>query len=121
MSKEELDVVIKIQLFHHRHNDVNTNKKKHKEKERERPRQEYYFGGKLEYQQHLENCKIQRDEYRQLCDDAKAMYSQMPDDKKQGGNQHVLQVQYSFDYAQQVHFPHYAQQIWLMACNHSTT
>ncbi|KAJ8307665.1 hypothetical protein KUTeg_014784 [Tegillarca granosa] len=38
MSKEELDVVIKIKLFHHRHNDVNTNKKKHKEKERETTR-----------------------------------------------------------------------------------
>ncbi|KAJ8300814.1 hypothetical protein KUTeg_022333 [Tegillarca granosa] len=35
MSKEELDVVIKIQLFHHRHNDVNTYKKKHKVKEKE--------------------------------------------------------------------------------------
>ncbi|KAJ8313155.1 hypothetical protein KUTeg_009293 [Tegillarca granosa] len=40
MSKEEMDVVINIQLFHHRHNYVNTNKKKHKvkEKEQERPR-----------------------------------------------------------------------------------
>ncbi|KAJ8306938.1 hypothetical protein KUTeg_015022 [Tegillarca granosa] len=46
MSKEELDVVIKIQLFHHRHDGVNTKKKKHKKKERERPRQKYYFGGK---------------------------------------------------------------------------
>ncbi|KAJ8322420.1 LOW QUALITY PROTEIN: hypothetical protein KUTeg_000029 [Tegillarca granosa] len=38
MSKEELDVVINIKLFHHRHNDVNINKKKHKEKERESKR-----------------------------------------------------------------------------------
>lgn len=38
MSKEELDVFIKIQLFHHRHNDVNTYKKKHKVKEKERER-----------------------------------------------------------------------------------
>ncbi|KAJ8300813.1 hypothetical protein KUTeg_022332 [Tegillarca granosa] len=68
----------------------------------------------LQEYQHLEDCKIQRDEYRQLCDDAKATYSQMPDYKKPRGNQACsskVQLHYSFDYAQQVHFPHNAQQV----------
>lgn len=67
-----------------------------------------------EYQQHIEYCKIQRDEYRHLCDDAKATYSQMPDDKKQRGQpacSSKVQLHYSFDYAQQVHLSHYAQQV----------
>ncbi|XP_062615789.1 uncharacterized protein LOC134277475 [Saccostrea cucullata] len=45
MNKEELDMMIKVQLFHHRRNDKVTSAKKHRSKERERIRQEYFFNG----------------------------------------------------------------------------
>ncbi|XP_063432029.1 uncharacterized protein LOC134714592 isoform X1 [Mytilus trossulus] len=45
MDKNELDMVIKVQLFAHRHNDTNVDAKKHKSKERERINQQYYFNG----------------------------------------------------------------------------
>ena len=46
MSREELDLVIKSQLFAHRRTGLHTEAKKHKVKERERPYQEFYFQGK---------------------------------------------------------------------------
>ena len=45
LSKEELDVVIKVELFSHRRTGSHTEAKKHKTKERERPYQEFYFNG----------------------------------------------------------------------------
>lgn len=46
LSQEELDIVIKSQLFAHRRSGSHTEAKKHKIKERERPFQEFYFKGK---------------------------------------------------------------------------
>ncbi|KAJ8300352.1 hypothetical protein KUTeg_021871, partial [Tegillarca granosa] len=40
-----------------------------------------------EYVSHLEKCKIQREEYRTQCDEAKINFSQLPDDKKIRGSQ----------------------------------
>jgi hypothetical protein len=40
-----MDLIIKVQLFHHRNNSIETVAKKHKAKEREKPRQQYYFNG----------------------------------------------------------------------------
>ena len=45
LDKHELDMMIKVQLFHHRNNDTMTDAKKHKPKDREKPRQSYYFHG----------------------------------------------------------------------------
>lgn len=44
-DKSELDMLIKVQLFHHRNNSSETSAKKHKTKERERVRQVYHFSG----------------------------------------------------------------------------
>ena len=44
-SKNDMDLIIKVQLFHHRNNSIETVAKKHKAKEREKPRQQYYFNG----------------------------------------------------------------------------
>ena len=43
--KTELDILIKVQLFHHRNNSTETESKKHKSKAREKVRQKYYFSG----------------------------------------------------------------------------
>lgn len=44
-DKSELDMLIKVQLFHHRNDSPETSAKKHKTKERERVRQVYHFSG----------------------------------------------------------------------------
>ena len=45
-SREELNLVIKVQLLGHRHSGVSTDSKKHKTKERERAFQEYFLFGR---------------------------------------------------------------------------
>lgn len=45
MSHSELDLLIKIQLFHHRRAGEMTASRKHPNKDREKPRQEYFFSG----------------------------------------------------------------------------
>lgn len=42
-SHTELDLMIKIQLYHHRKSGSVTESKKHRSKQREKPRQEYFF------------------------------------------------------------------------------
>lgn len=44
-AKSKLDMLIKVQLFHHRNNSSETSAEKHKTKERERVRQVYHFSG----------------------------------------------------------------------------
>lgn len=44
MSKDELDLVIKVNLFNFRKAEQFVDSKKHKKKERERPSQTFYFG-----------------------------------------------------------------------------
>ncbi|MEW8547933.1 MAG: hypothetical protein AB2693_30880, partial [Candidatus Thiodiazotropha sp.] len=44
-SHSELDLLIKVQLFHHRRSGEMTASRKHPSKEREKPRQEYFFSG----------------------------------------------------------------------------
>ncbi|KAJ8320960.1 LOW QUALITY PROTEIN: hypothetical protein KUTeg_002547 [Tegillarca granosa] len=59
-------------------------------------------------------CKIQRQEYRTQCNEAKINFSQLPDDKKIRGQaecSNQTRMHYSFDYALQVHYLHYAQQV----------
>ena len=46
ISKDELDMIIKAELFSHRRSGDHTEAKKHKIKERERPYQEFYFKGR---------------------------------------------------------------------------
>lgn len=46
-SKDELDLVIKFQLFHHKQNDKVTVGQKRKSKDREKPRQSYFFAGNI--------------------------------------------------------------------------
>lgn len=46
MCSAELDVLIKVQLYHHRKAGEFTDSKLHKTKEREKSRQEYFFNGK---------------------------------------------------------------------------
>lgn len=41
----ELDILIKVQLFHHRNSSSETSAKKHRQKERERMRQVYHVSG----------------------------------------------------------------------------
>ena len=51
-SHSELDLIIKVQLFHHRRRvGEMTESKKHPSKEREKPRQEYFFNG-------LQVCRV---------------------------------------------------------------
>ena len=38
-----MDLIIKVQLFHHRNNSIETVATKHKANEREKPRQQYHF------------------------------------------------------------------------------
>ncbi|CAC5392914.1 unnamed protein product [Mytilus coruscus] len=45
LSRDELDLVIKSELFTHRRSGDLTAAKKHKQKDRERPFQEFYFAG----------------------------------------------------------------------------
>lgn len=45
MSREELDIVIKVELFSHRRTGSHTEAKEHKTKERQRPYQEFFFNG----------------------------------------------------------------------------
>ena len=45
-SHSELDLIIKVQLFHHRRTGEMTESRKHPSKEREKCRQEYYFNGR---------------------------------------------------------------------------
>ncbi|XP_062610795.1 uncharacterized protein LOC134272593 [Saccostrea cucullata] len=44
-TREELDTILKVEMFAHRRSGSVTQSKKHREKERERPFQEYYFNG----------------------------------------------------------------------------
>lgn len=46
LSREDLDITIKAELFSHRRTGSHTDSKKHKVKERERPYQVFYFLGK---------------------------------------------------------------------------
>lgn len=45
MSHSELDLLIEIQLFHHRRAGEMTAPRKHPSKTREKPRQEYFISG----------------------------------------------------------------------------
>ena len=45
-SHNELDMIIKVQLFHHRRSGEMTESRKHPSKEREKPRQGYFFSGR---------------------------------------------------------------------------
>ncbi|KAJ8303681.1 hypothetical protein KUTeg_018791 [Tegillarca granosa] len=106
MTNDELDVAIKFQLFHHRKNDSVTDKKKHKSKERERSRQEYFFSGKrvcrvtFAFAHGVNRKKV----------DAIA-HSLDNEGLGQAECSNQTRMHYSFDYAQQVHYPHYAQQV----------
>ncbi|KAJ8305251.1 hypothetical protein KUTeg_015796 [Tegillarca granosa] len=106
MTNDELDVAIKFQLFHHRRNDSVTDKKKHKSKERERSRQEYFFSGKrvcrvtFAFAHGVNRKKV----------DAIA-HSLDNEGLGQAECSNQTRMHYSFDYAQQVHYPHYAQQV----------
>ncbi|CAC5415024.1 unnamed protein product [Mytilus coruscus] len=136
LSKDELDMIIKAELFAHRCSGSVTEAKKHKIKERERPYQEFYFKGKREYDGkisnsgnlseeekqlllnqyniHVQLVKEQRDYYREQVKISKQNYMDLPDALKQSGNspQSVqTTLHYSWHYAQQVHFPHHSQQV----------
>ncbi|XP_053376392.1 uncharacterized protein LOC123561263 [Mercenaria mercenaria] len=67
-----------------------------------------------EYQDHLDKVKTQRDHYREQCENAKSVYKNLSDERKVRGqpvcSSDICQ-HYSFDYAQQIHYPHYAQQV----------
>lgn len=66
------------------------------------------------YQEHIGHFKEQRDHYRDQCAAAKSTFVQLtPEQKIRGQPPCTLQSEfhYSFDYAQQVHYPHYAQQV----------
>uniref|UniRef100_A0A8W8MKS9 Uncharacterized protein n=1 Tax=Magallana gigas TaxID=29159 RepID=A0A8W8MKS9_MAGGI len=66
------------------------------------------------YQEHVGHVKEQRDHYRDQCAEAKSTFAQLaPEQKIRGQPPCTLQSEfhYSFDYAQQVHYPHYAQQV----------
>nr|XP_022294254.1 uncharacterized protein LOC111104539 isoform X2 [Crassostrea virginica] len=66
------------------------------------------------YQRHIEHVKIQRDHYRDQCSAAKLTYRQLSPEQKLRGQPPCTvdaEFHYSFDYAQQVHYPHYAQQV----------
>ncbi|XP_052683547.1 uncharacterized protein LOC128163903 [Crassostrea angulata] len=66
------------------------------------------------YQEHVGHVKEQSDHYRDQCAEAKSTFAQLaPEQKIRGQPPCTLQSEfhYSFDYAQQVHYPHYAQQV----------
>ncbi|KAJ8316733.1 hypothetical protein KUTeg_005679 [Tegillarca granosa] len=66
------------------------------------------------YQRHLEKAKLQRDYFRDQCSETKENFSNMPEEYKCRGQQPLSYqgtMHYSFDYAQQVHYRHYAQQV----------
>lgn len=67
-----------------------------------------------EYSQHVSDAKQQRDHYRQQCTNSKDTFVSLPERSKQPGNPPCsldINMHYSWDYAQQVHFPHHAQQV----------
>ncbi|XP_062591875.1 uncharacterized protein LOC134253368 [Saccostrea cucullata] len=66
------------------------------------------------YTQHVSQAKQQRDYYRHQCTTSKEVFISLPEECKQTGNAPCtvdVQMHYSWDYAQQVHFPHHAQQV----------
>ena len=73
VSKDELDLIIKAELFSHRRSGSHTEAKKHKIKERERPYQEYYFKGKRVCRQTF--CFIHGVEKKKLLSIARSLDS----------------------------------------------
>ncbi|CAC5424720.1 unnamed protein product [Mytilus coruscus] len=71
LSKDELDMIIKAELFAHRCSGSVTEAKKHKIKERERPYQEFYFKGKRVCRQTF--CFIHGVEKKKLLSIAKSL------------------------------------------------
>ncbi|XP_062584977.1 uncharacterized protein LOC134246611 [Saccostrea cucullata] len=59
-------------------------------------------------------AKLQRDYYRHQCTTSKEAFVSLPEKCKQTRNAPCsvdMEMHYSWDYAQQVHFPHHAQQV----------
>lgn len=73
ITREELDMIIKAELFSHRRSGSHTEAKKHKIKERERPYQEFYFKGKRVCRQTF--CFIHNIEKKKLLAIAKSLDS----------------------------------------------
>jgi hypothetical protein len=71
VSKDELDMIIKAELFAHRRSGSVTEAKKHKIKERECPYQEFYFKGKRLCRQTF--CYIHGIEKKKLLSIAKSL------------------------------------------------
>ncbi|CAG2199169.1 unnamed protein product [Mytilus edulis] len=127
LSKDELDMTIKAELFAHRRSGSVTEAKKHKIKERNAHTRSFISkesGGNLseeekqlllnQYNIRVQLAKEQRDYYREQDKLSKQNYMDLPDALKQSGNspQSVqTTVHRSWDYAQQVHFSHHAQQV----------
>jgi len=63
-----------------------------------------------QYNVHLKKVKCQRDNYRHQIENAKTLFNQITSEEKTSGSLQIPVV-YSFDYCQQVHYPHYAQQV----------
>ncbi|CAC5360900.1 unnamed protein product [Mytilus coruscus] len=66
------------------------------------------------YNEHVQLAKEQRDYYRRQCSMSKENYINFPDESQNQGNPPCsvdTEMHYSWDYAQQVHFPHHAQQV----------
>ncbi|CAC5375168.1 unnamed protein product [Mytilus coruscus] len=157
LSRDELDLVIKSELFTHRRLGDLTKAKKHKLKDMERPFQDFYFAGHVyvarlpalhrelkkeascnckdyafkisnsehltekeksdlldKYNEHVQLAKEQRDYYRRQCSMSKENYINFSDESQNLGNPPCsvdTEMHYSWDYAQQVYFPHHAQQV----------
>ncbi|XP_061190944.1 uncharacterized protein LOC133199075 [Saccostrea echinata] len=66
------------------------------------------------YTQHVSQAKQQRDYYRRQCTTSKEAFVSLPEECKQTGNAPCsvdMEMHYSWVYAQEVHFPHHAQQL----------
>ncbi|VDI80170.1 Hypothetical predicted protein, partial [Mytilus galloprovincialis] len=66
------------------------------------------------YGGHVKKAKKQRDYYRDQCQESKENYTQLPDNQRNRGQPPLSfegSMHYSFDYAQQIRYPHYAQQV----------
>jgi len=66
-----------------------------------------------EFQQHLDNAKLQRQDYKDQCTLAAASFEELEPELKTPGqpeNSQDITLHYSFDYLQQVHYPTDSQQ-----------
>ncbi|KAJ8297607.1 hypothetical protein KUTeg_024138 [Tegillarca granosa] len=66
------------------------------------------------YELHLKRAKLERQYYCDQCQQSKERFSEMTDLQKSRGQEQLSyngKIHYSFDYAQQIHYPHYALQV----------